>query len=292
MYTRANWCRLGKIHKRPLPNIFLLQYLLDKVDLVVPLTSSSSCRSSPAKAAVLSPGVGSTRRAPLCWEIPREFSIPSSERQMRKGQSPGQREAPIYTNLAFQSEPCSLFLSWFKERWKLWVNDLTVKVPRLMRDIHSRSREIRQWLMKIQLIVYLLPKIHSFNRKQIIFSSSISLSLRAKAHTNIATLRYRHWWKISSVLTVFLFFFHCPLLIIPLLIASFTRSKLSDRAGSYIPTLWFLAFDTNSSMSRLCFCNAYLNLCHQWLNESQLFNFPLLQALSFILLKNKILCWT
>lgn len=64
-HESSSRCRVGNTHKKPLANIFLLQHSLDKVDLVVPLTSPSSCRSSPATAADLSPGVGNTRR--LHW---------------------------------------------------------------------------------------------------------------------------------------------------------------------------------------------------------------------------------
>lgn len=85
-----------------------------------------------------------------------------------------------------------MFLSGFKERWKLWVKDLTVKIPRLMRDIHTIGAEEwdSDWWRHNQ-IVYLLP--YSFNRKKITFSSRISLGLWA--HRNVATLSNRHWWR-------------------------------------------------------------------------------------------------
>lgn len=100
------------------------------------------------------------------------------------------------------------------------------------RRSHHRSGGVRHWLMEIQLNC-LLPEFHFFNRKQIIFSSSISLSLRADTQRNIAIFSNRHWRRNFFLFLQYFFFSHCPFLTIPLLITSFIRSKLSDRA---IPT--------------------------------------------------------
>lgn len=118
---------------------FLLQYLLDKLDLVVSQTSYSPCRSSPAKAADLSPRLGNIRGAPPCREIPREFIIPSSWQIKKRGRISLRSEKS--TNLHhFSLSIQALFLSGFKERWKLWVNDLTVKVLRLWESLTPQEQ--------------------------------------------------------------------------------------------------------------------------------------------------------
>lgn len=108
------------------------------------------------------------------------------------------------------------------------------------RHSHHSSRGVRHWLMEIQLNC-LLPEFHFFNRKQIIFSSSISLSLWADTQRNIAIFSNRHWWR-NFFLFLQYFFFPLSILNHPSSDRLFHKEQTFRQGNSHIPTLWSMFF--------------------------------------------------
>lgn len=143
MYTWVNWCRAGKTHKKPLPNIFLQLlwhthfFSRQEQNILSPTWTTLLCRTQWINWIWLCHKKVTAHVGALCqsWSECRggKHKECSTGKSQRSSASPAHKtneagsvlRSERSTNLhQFSFSIPASFLSGFKERWKLWVNDL------------------------------------------------------------------------------------------------------------------------------------------------------------------------